>query len=144
MSNPLLWPEIEQLPEFLDGILEGYFYQRDIPLEQDMRRKKKRFTKEQLERLIFKISWVANAKYDGTNLAIALDGKYYGRRQLITGSSYHKIDISFLKNYNISALYNDLMAPFLGKNVNILYFYLKNANPNLKTRQLFAFFFTEN
>lgn len=130
MSNPLHWPEIEQLPEFLDGILEGYFYQRDVPLEQDMRKKKKRLTKEQLERIFFEVSWVGNVKYDGTNLAIANDGQYYGRRQLITGTSYQKKDISFLKDYNVNNLYNDLMAPFLEKNVQFFFnFILPNPNP---------------
>src|SRR3990167_6692803 len=144
MSNPLHWPEIEQLPEFLDGILEGYFYQRDVPLEQDMRKKKKRLTKEQLERIFFEVSWVGNVKYDGTTLAIANDGQYYGRRQLITGTSYQKKDISFLKDYNVNNLYNDLMAPFLEKNVQFFFnFILPNPNPK-STRLLFAFLFMEN
>lgn len=115
-SNPLPWPEIKHLPDYMRSLLEAHIRFREDPegndLQSDMR---KPLSKEDLERLLFDVNWYANVKYDGTNFAISRKNEYFGRRQQITSDSYQKCSIRSYMNTNVLSIAEEILGDYNNK-----------------------------
>ena len=118
-NNPLAWPQITHLPEYFNSLLDAHILYREDPESQNLRVRLP-ITKEELYEALFEISWFSNVKYDGTNVAIGHDKQLYGRRKVITGNSYQKTDISFLKLFDIAKVANEMLGSHVDKVIVVL------------------------
>jgi hypothetical protein len=116
--NPLHWPEIKHLPEYVYGKLEAYVNHCEGNPDPSEERRLRRLTKELLDQRLFEDQWVANVKYDGTNLGISNNQELFGRRQQVTSATYQHKDVTFLRQVNIQNVY-DAIIPNYGSEVQI-------------------------
>ena len=114
MSNPLAWPEIKQLPDYYRSLLDAHIRFREDPENEDPTVRKP-LSKENLYQLLFDVHWIANVKYDGTNLALTTDQHIYGRRTRVCAPTYQKCDITELYEINVNPLASDILQCHLEK-----------------------------
>lgn len=64
---------------------------------------------ETLNNYLFKSSFAASCKYDGTNVGKDDKGTKYGRNQTIITNSYQKVSLDQLDNLNVKAIKEDFL-----------------------------------
>ena len=64
---------------------------------------------EILNEILFKNSYAASCKYDGTNVGKDDKGVKYGRNLTIVSNSYQKVPLDQMEKLNVSAIKEDLL-----------------------------------